>query len=400
MRVVRFLLFCLIGLAVIAAGGFLWLRNSPAWPGITLFSEAHRVENFQRLDRVFPAEPVLRDGATWDLPQSQTSDLPETYDFEGETRDLAAFLDQSETMALLVLHQGAIRHEEYRMGSDAATPFTSWSVAKSILSALIGIALEEGHIADLGDPIDSYVPELAGTAYGAVTIEQALTMSSGIAFDEDYDSFGSDINGLFIGFATGSTLAGSLAGFDSDRPAGSYNNYISSDSIALGLVLEGATGETLTDYMTTRLWGPLGAEADGFWNVNRAGEAIPMCCFNGTLRDYGRFGQLYLQQGARDGVQIVPGDWVTASTAPSAPHLEPGDNPASFWTFGYGYHWWIPENPQGDYLAIGIWGQFIYIHPTLEVVIVKTSADPGFDTRDHETVAAFRAIAAHVAQQN
>ena len=116
------------------------------------------------------------------------------------------------------------------------------------------------------------------------------------------------------------------------------------------------------------------------------------------MRDYARFGRLYLENGARQGVQIVPADWVATSTTPSAPHLEPGDNPASFWTFGYGYHWWVPEDPQGDYLAIGIWGQYIYVDAVRDVVIVKTSADPDFDDRDHESVAVFRAIAQAVAR--
>ena len=122
-----------------------------------------------------------------------------------------------------------------------------------------------------------------------------------------------------------------------------------------------------------------------------------MCCLNAALRDYARFGRLYLEGGARDGEQIIPADWVSASVNPAAAHLQPGDNPASFWTFGYGYKWWIPENPQGDFLAIGIWGQYIYIDPVREVIIVKTSADPLFDDNDHESVAAFRAIARAIA---
>lgn len=120
---------------------------------------------------------------------------------------------------------------------------------------------------------------------------------------------------------------------------------------------------------------------------------LPFCCLNATLRDYARFGRLYLEGGAREGKQIVPRDWVAISTRPTAPHLEPGENPASFWTFGYGYHWWVPEDPREEFLAIGIWGQYIYVDRARDVVIAKTSADYDFDTRDHESVAVFRAIA-------
>ena len=141
----------------------------------------------------------------------------------------------------------------------------------------------------------------------------------------------------------------------------------------------------------------MGAEADATWSTDRAGREFALCCLNATLRDWARFGRLYLEGGAREGRQIVPADWVAASVAPTAPHLQPGDNPASFWTFGYGYQWWIPEDPQGDFLAIGVWGQYIYVDPSRDVVIVKTSADPLFDDNDHESVAAFRAIARAVA---
>ena len=391
-RVIRILLWVLGGFALLAVAGFLWLRTTPYWAGITLFAEANRVENFRNMDEVFPYRTVARAGDVWAFERAPTP-LPTTYRFEGEDRDLAAFLDRTVTTGLLVVRDGAITHEGYRLGADDSSPFTSWSVAKSVLGALVGIAVEEGHIESIEDPISHYVPELEGAPYGAVPIVDALTMSSGIGFDENYDNPASDVNRLFISFAAGSEMAEVLAGFDAIREPGVYNEYISSDTLAVGLVLEGATGMPVDAYLATRLWEPMGAEADAFWSTGRAGDALTMCCLNAVLRDYARFGRLFLEGGARDGVQIVPAGWVRASTAPEAAHLQPGDNPASFWTFGYGYKWWIPEDPQGDYLAIGIWGQYIYVDPAREVVIVKTSADPLFDENDHETVAAFRAIA-------
>ncbi|WP_245243149.1 serine hydrolase [Pararhodobacter sp. SW119] len=161
----------------------------------------------------------------------------------------------------------------------------------------------------------------------------------------------------------------------------------------MGLVLEGATGMPVAEYLESRLWGPLGAERDAFWSTDRQGQEFALCCLNATLRDYARFGRLYLEGGARDGRQIIPAVWVDASVTPEAAHLQPGDNSASSWTFGYGYKWWIPENPQGDFTAIGVWGQYIYVDPARGVIVVKTSADPDFDDNDHESVAAFRAIA-------
>lgn len=396
-RLLRIAAWTFGGLAVLALAGFLWLRQSPYWAGITLFAESQRVENFRAMDRVFPSRAVPSAGLVWAFAHDPRP-LPASYAFNGVELDLTAFLDRTVTTGLLVVHRGAITHEDYRLGADETSPFTSWSMAKSVLSALIGIAVEEGHIASIRDPIGRYVPALAGSGYANVPIEDALTMSSGVAFDEDYDNPMSDINMLFIrAMAMGTPVEETIAGLQSTRAPGTFNDYVSSDSMALGLVLEAATGMAPAEYLASRLWGPMGAEADAFWSTDRTGREFALCCLNATLRDYARFGRLYLEGGARDGVQIIPADWIAASVNPTAPHLQPGENPASSWTFGYGYQWWLPEDPQGDFLAIGVWGQYIYIDPAREVVIVKTSADPDFDDNDHESVAAFRAIARAVA---
>ncbi len=399
-RLLRITAWTLVFLALVGIAGFVWLRQSPYWAGITLFSEGQRVENFRAMDRIFPDHAVARSGPVWEFGHDPRP-LPETYVFGGGERDLAEFLDRTVTTGLLVVHRGAITHEEYRLGSDATSPFTSWSVAKSVLSALIGIAVEEGHIASIRDPIGQYVPALAGSGYALVPIEDALTMSSGVAFDEDYDNPFSDINMLFMrAMAMGTPVEQIIAGLESARAPGEFNEYVSSDSMALGLVLEAATGMRLAEFLESRLWGPMGAEAGATWSTDRTGREIALCCLNATLRDYARFGRLYLEGGARDGQQIIPADWVHASVNPTAPHLQPGENPLSDWTFGYGYQWWIPEDPQGDFTAIGVWGQYIHVDPLREVVIVKTGADPEFDDNDHETVAAFRAILAAVASED
>lgn len=385
-------------LLLAGAGGYFWLRASPYWAGITLFAEEHRVQNFRSMNRVFPARDVPVGGDIWTFASAPRA-LPESYRYNGTDRSLATFLRETVTTGLLVYADGAILHEDYRLGANEASRFTSWSLAKSVLSALIGIAIAEGHIGSLDDPLTKYVPDLAGSGYDGVTLEHALTMSSGVAFDEDYDNPLSDVNRLFITLASGQPMQSTLASLERERKPGSYNNYISADSIALGLVLEAATGVPNEVYLSTRLWRPMGAEASAYWNTGRDGPVLPFCCLNATLRDYARFGRLFLHHGARAGHQIIARDWAKVSTRPTAPRLEPGNTPASSWTFGYGYHWWVPENPQGEFLAIGIWGQYIYVDRARGVVIVKMSADEGFDDRDHETVAAFRAIARFSAQR-
>lgn len=391
-RFLRIAVIVFLLLLVVGISGAMWLRSTPYWAGITLFAEGNRVENFRNMDNVFPFKDVAAGGSVWAFAQA-TDPLPENYDYDGEQRRLDQFLDDTTTTGLLVVRDGAVTHEEYRLGADATSRFTSWSMAKSVVSALIGVAIEEGYITSLDDPVERYVPALAGSGYEGVTIEQTLTMSSGVGFDEDYNSMMSDVNQLFFGLAMGTPLEETLAGLEREHEPGTYNNYISSDTAVLGLVLEAATGMPAETYLETRIWVPMGAEAGAFWNTGREGPVLPFCCLNATLRDYARFGRLFLEGGMREGEQIVPGDWVANSTRPTAPHLEPGENPASFWTLGYGYQWWVPEDPRDEFLAIGIWGQYIYVDRMRDVVIVKTSADYDFDIRDYESIAVFRAIA-------
>ncbi|MCC5974569.1 MAG: serine hydrolase [Rubellimicrobium sp.] len=361
-RLIRVAVWSLAALVLLAAAGFLWLRQSPYWAGITLFSESHRVENFRDMGRVFPARTVPRGETVWAFDHAPQP-LPDTYTFGGQDRSLAAFLDRTRTTGLLVVHRGAITHEEYRLGADETSPFTSWSAAKSVLSALIGIAVEEGHIASIRDPIGQYVPALAGSGYGVVPIEDALTMSSGMAFDEDYDNPFSDINMLvWRAMAMGQPVEVMLAGLGRLRDPGTCNDYISSDSMAPGLVLglvvlEAATGAPVAEDLASRLWGPTAAEADASWSTDRTGRECAPCFLNATLRDNARFGRLFLDGGVRDGRQIVPADWLHASVNPTDAQLQSGQNPASNRTFGYGYQWWIPKEPQGDFAAIGVWGQ-------------------------------------------
>lgn len=214
-----------LGLAVLllivlsGISGAVWLRSSPYWAGITLFSEANRVENFRTMDAVFPYREIKAEASTWEFTEAP-GPLPETYTFNGETHRIDAFLDETVTTGLVVVRGGAITHEEYRLGATEAARFTSWSMAKSILSALIGIAIDEGHIVSAGDPLQRYVPTLATSGYAGVTIEQALTMSSGVRFDEDYDNPLSDVNRLFFTLAAGMPLEEVLIDLERERPPG------------------------------------------------------------------------------------------------------------------------------------------------------------------------------------
>ncbi len=386
-------------LIVLVAVGFLWLRNSAYWPAVTLFSDNHRSERFQAMDEVFPStSSISASQDVWEFDYD-LSPLPQTYTFDNETYDVETFLKETETTGLMVLHNDKIVHESYDQNYDETSKITSWSLAKSFVSALVGIALDEGYIDSIYDPVSDYVYDLEDTAYDGVPIKDVLTMSSGVAFSEDYDTFNADINMIFIrNFAFGEPMGDYLKRLNSNNEPGMYNDYISSDTLVLSMLVSEATNVSLSTYLEENVWHPMGAEDDAYWILDAAEEEIGFCCLNATLKDYLRFGALYLNEGARGDQQIIPKSWVNDSVSIHGNHLAPGENPDSFWTLGYGYQWWLPENPEGDFTGIGVWGQYIYVHPTHDIVIVKTSTDENYDENDHETIELFREIANHYAE--
>ncbi|WP_194974899.1 serine hydrolase domain-containing protein [Aquiflexum lacus] len=383
----------ILGLVTILALGYLYLRNSEWWIAVSLFSDKTRLENFQNFHNLFPSEQINHGESTGEF-SFESKDLPEYFEFEGNQKNIKEFLEQTWTTGLIVAQGKRILFEEYYRDYNEESLVTSFSVAKSVISALIGIAIEEGYIGSVEDRVETYLSEFSGTAYGAVSIQDLLTMSSGIGFNENYDNFTSDITLLPIRvFGFGHRLPDLLKELPKIREPGTYNQYISSDTIVLGLILQEATGMSIGRFLEDKIWKPAGMEATAYWNTDTFGFTLSHAFLSARLRDFLRFGRIYINGGMAQGRQIIPEWWIKESIYRTEPRLQPGKNPLSDWTFGYGYQWWIPENPDGDYSAIGIWGQYIYIHPVYDVVIVKTSADYDFDVRDHETIAMFRTLA-------
>ena len=325
--------------------------------------------------------------------------LPLTFNVNGWPVSTLDFINRTGTGAMIVIEDGEIVYEDYRLGTWKNTRYTSWSVAKSFTSALIGIAIEQGYINSVDDLVSSYVPELLHTAYADVTIKNALQMSSGVDFDESGANPASDAFQLLL-----STLDSNDEYIytlkDKRNAPGTYNYYASSDTQVLGMVLTRATGQSVSDFMTTNLWRPMGAESPATWVTDTKGVESFYCCMNATARDYAKFGMLYLNKGKLRGQQIVPQQWVEDSLATSEPQLVPGENPNSSDTWGYGYQWWIPDN-KPDYMAIGIFNQFIYVHPNKNIVIVKFGANPEYVLNDMEEdhLHFFRKVARHIESQ-
>lgn len=364
-----------------------------------LFTGVELYEDFARLETIFPAHRIAANEDAWALPAGAPLTLPASYRWQGEDRSVAALLDETRTSALLVLQGGRIRHEHYAHGGGPDVTWMSMSVAKSFVSAMVGIALEDGLIESVRDPITRYVPELIGSAYDGVEIEDVLQMSSGARWTEDYGDPDSDISRYGRVWATGASFDDFTATLERARPPGTYNYYNSTDTQALGMLLVRVTGRSLAAYAEETLWGPIGMGHDGWWLTDDEGMEMAAGGLQATARDYARFGRLYLQGGEREGRQIVPAQWIEESLSADEPHLQPAAHPD--YPVGYGYQWWLPESERSEFAAIGVYNQFIWIDPSRDLVIVKLSANPSYGSadienswRELETFEFFRAVAA------
>jgi CubicO group peptidase (beta-lactamase class C family) len=329
---------------------------------------------FRDMDQIFTTRTVPRAGPVWTLP-ADMGPLDFTYSFGGETRAPEDVLERTYTNALLVMKDGRIRAEVYRNNTGPETRFISFSMAKSITSMLVGIALSEGKIRSLDDAIETYVPELAQSAYAGVTIRQIMEMRSGVDYEERYDfdnpglAAANHNNSLVLNLTRFADMACAVA---AKTEPGAVFEYKTLDTAVLGWLVERATGQTAAAYMASRIWEPLGAEADGYFIMDGepgVGREFTGAGYNATLRDYARLGQMVLDDGVANGRRILPEGWVAESTAPSHPENAGG---------GYGLQWWTVANSDAFY-ALGLQGQFIYVDPPSRTVVVKLSYFPPGD---------------------
>ncbi|MEO0397986.1 MAG: serine hydrolase [Pseudomonadota bacterium] len=372
----------------------------------TLFTGAEQYENFARLATFSPTRTMAPSPKPHVFENGAPIAPPVSFEAFRKTYETTAFLDAIDNVALLALKDGKVVHEAYRLTGDVDQPWISMSMAKSFISALVGIAIADGHIDGVDTPITVYVPELAGSAYDGVAIKHVLQMSSGAEWDEDYADPESDINKLSRVFAMGGSINDVVAGLDREYEPGVYNRYNSADTQALGMLIVGATGRSIADYMGEKLWRPMGAGASAAWLTDTEG-GMEMA-FAGMLaraRDFALIGEVYRQGGALDGKQIVPAEWVAASLTADAPHLTAGDNPQSDTSLGYGYQWWLFDGDEGDFAAMGVYNQMIYVNPTDATVLVMLSANSNYQATpngsgdlEDEAVEFFRAYSDLIAQ--
>jgi CubicO group peptidase (beta-lactamase class C family) len=374
-------------------------------------SPENQAATLRNIDRLLPTRDIHR-GITAVPLLRHERDLAATaipYEYRGTRYTLDDYLRRNRVSGILVLKSGRVALERYAMGNGPKSLWTTFSVAKSVTSTLVGCAIRDGSIASLDDRVTRYVPALRDSVWDDCSIRHLMTMTSGVQWSEDFSVLhGSDL--LRFVHAIESRTSGALMDLmrTRDRAAepGAVFNYSTGDSYVLGAVVAGATGENLSAYLSRKIWAPLGMERDAYWlldapgGLETGGDNISAC-----LRDYGRFGLFFLDRGRAGSPDILPPGWRDLATRPQtavAAYGQVDEEP-----LGFGYQWWsfpvgagaLPFH-DGAFTAQGIYGQFLYVNPQEDVVAVVWSAwrSPWDDNAEMETYALLGA-AVHLLQE-
>jgi CubicO group peptidase (beta-lactamase class C family) len=326
-----------------------------------------RVGCYSHFDQVYEGRLVRR--ATAPSPLARAASEPVVgYEYQGQTFTLDDYLARNPATGLLVARGDTILVERYQYARHDRHRFTSWSMAKTVTGMLIGIAIAEGRIRSVDDSAAVYVPALADTEYGRTSLRHLLQMSSGVRFIEEYTGK-DDVSRLaadtFRQVGTGGVEA--VTPFNVRiAPSGTRFYYASIETQMLGLVLRGAVGRPVADYLQEKIWEPIGAEADATWLIDRSGQEATYCCLNAVLPDYARLGLLLAHDGHGRGRQIIPAAWIKEATI-----VRPGQPQPS--AGGYGYQVWILAGERRMFVLRGIRGQAIYVDPSSRLVMVHTA---------------------------
>jgi CubicO group peptidase (beta-lactamase class C family) len=286
-------------------------------------------------------------------------------------------LQTGETVAFLVIKNDSLCYEEYWDGYSDSSYSNSFSMAKSIISILVGVAIDEGKISSVKDPVGKYIPEYVNGELAKITIEDLLRMASGLNFHESYATPINQTTDAYYG----NNLRKLMYSLKAEKPAGVEFKYKSGDTQLLGLVLSAATGKSNSAYASEKLWSKIGAEHDAKWSIDHAdGDEKAFCCFYSNARDFARIGKLYLQKGRWETQQIVDSNWVNQSISSNGLNDENGNK-----TDYYGYQWWVLKN--ANYPAFycrGILGQYIVVVPSKNTIIVRLGKKRGAKIVDNQ----------------
>jgi CubicO group peptidase (beta-lactamase class C family) len=299
--------------------------------------------------------------------------------------DVDAYMKAQRTAGLVIIHDGKIRVEKYGLDFDGNGRWTSFSVAKSLTSTLVGAAIKDGYIKSLQDKVTVYIPEMKGSAYDDVTVEQLLTMTSGVKWNEDYEDRNSDVAKFNLHKAEPGVdvTVSYMRTLPREAPAGSKWVYKTGETNLIGVLVSKATKKSLSAYLSEKIWAPYGMEQDASWLLGSTGHEISGCCVQASTRDFARVGQFILDGGKIGGASIVPDDWFASATTKQADIGMPGR--------GYGYQWWTYDD--GTFAAQGIFGQGIFVDAKRKLVIASNSNWPrATDEKSSEDRQAFYKI--------
>lgn len=329
---------------------------------VLFWDDATRAARFRRMEDFFAGIEATRAADPRELPAG--SALPTEV-----VSALDAFMASSRAAGIMVIDDGKVRYEKYALGFGPEQRWTSFSVAKSFTSTLLGAAIADGFIESMDAPVTRYIPELSGTAYDGVSVAQLATMTSGVKWNEDYTDPDSDVAKMLnIAPVPGESQAVTYARtLEREVPAGEKWVYKTLETNLLGVLVEEATGRTLADYAKEKIVDPAGFAGNLFWMQDLTGGNIGGCCLSLRLSDYARFGQFVLEGGEG----VVPQGWFAEATGQQVAFDEPG--------YGYGYQWWTYP---GAYGAQGIFGQAITIVPEDRLVVAVVSNWPVASSRD------------------
>ncbi len=387
----------LLGILIIivaAAGGF-WvsadkdmkalISHLPTDTNVLFWSVEQRDAGFRSLDRIpilAKSNVIAKGDKVYPLPDGEPLIIG---------IDVNAYMTAQRTAGLVIVQDGKVRLEKYGLDFTAKGKWTSFSVAKSFTSTMVGAAIKDGYIKSIDDKVSAYIPDLKGSAYDDVTIKQLLTMTSGVKWNEDYADPKSDValfnlhkpeKGVDVTVSYMRTLP-------REAPAGTKWVYKTGETNLIGVLVSSATKKTLSSYLSEKLWAPFGMEQNASWLLGSTGHEISGCCIQASTRDYARFGIFMLGGAKTNGKSILPDNWIAAATTKQADIGMPGK--------GYGYQWWTYDD--GSYAAQGIFGQGIFIDPKRNLVIASNSnwpkaTDP--DTVGVQREAFYKAVQAAV----
>jgi CubicO group peptidase (beta-lactamase class C family) len=347
--------------------------------GVLFWPQAQREAQFRRMYELFPSDRAAHGTHVHALPEGKPLALGQGV--------LARYMDEHHLAGVMVLQHGRVRLQRFAPGFGPAQRWESFSVAKSVTSTLLGIALQRGDIHSLDDTLGTYIPELRDSAYAKVTVQQLLTMTSGVHWNEDYADAKSDVAQMYMHPCVDGQahILSYLKKQPRQWPAGTHWNYNTAETDLLGILVQRATHHSLAAYLSQTIWKPYGMAADAYWIKDECdGSDTGGSGLSATLGDYARLGQFMLDGGRIAGKPVVARAWLDGALH----RQENVDDPDR----GYGYLWWTDND--GSYAAIGIFGQMVYVDPARRLVIAQVGAWP--HATSDELVAARRAFVASV----